>query len=523
MEALPIQVLLIEDNAADAEIVREMLEGVRRAFRIDVVSRLAVGIRALNENHFDVVLVDLNLPDSSGIDTFLAIHAACPELPIILLTGLEDEQIAEQAVKEGAQDYLVKNQIDGKLLDRSIRYAIERKKILRENVRLYDEAERASRAKDQFVAMLSHELRTPLTAILGWSVLLRDGPMDSENAKRAAKTIEQNARLQGRIIDDLLDVSRIVTGKLMLKVGPVMLANVIQSAVDSVRSAADTKQLTIVCDYDPEVPPISGDADRLQQVFWNILSNSTKFTPKGGRIEIALRNAGGEAEIVIRDNGSGISPDVLPHIFEPFRQADSSASRVHGGLGLGLSIVRHLVEMHGGTVEAFSEGTDRGSQFTMRFPVLDSRVLQRGDAPWPLSTARLDGCSVLVVDDEIEHAGLLKVILEQSGASVIVGTNASQGFDLFNAHRPDVLLTDIGLPSHDGYYLLKQVREAEKSNGLQRTPAAAITAYGREEDKSRIISAGFDAFLGKPIEPSAVIELVQDLCRRIPSDRRAAG
>src|SRR5437867_2697636 len=287
MKAAPIRALLIEDNPADAEIVREMLaEGARARFEIEVVERLGSGIEALHQDHFDVVLADLSLPDSYGLDTFRALQECCPDTAIILLTGLEDEGIAEQALKQGAQDYLVKSQIDARSLDRSIRYAIERKHILRENVRLYDEAERASRSKDEFLAMLSHELRTPLTAILGWAVLLRDGKIAPADIAQALSTIEQNARVQGRIIDELLDVSRIITGKLNLKVEPVMLVTVLQSAIDSVRVAADAKQLTIESHFDPDVAPMSGDSGRLQQIFWNILSNSVKFTTKGGRIEV---------------------------------------------------------------------------------------------------------------------------------------------------------------------------------------------------------------------------------------------
>ena len=515
MKAAPIRALLIEDNPADAEIVREMLaKGARARFEIEVAERLGSGIEALHQDHFDVVLADLNLPDSYGLDTFRALQECCPDTPIILLTGLEDEGIAEQALKQGAQDYLVKSQIDARSLDRSIRYAIERKHILRENVRLYDEAERASRAKDEFLAMLSHELRTPLTAVLGWAVLLRDGKLPPDVTERALLSIEQNARVQGRIVDELLDISRIITGKLSLVVEPLMLANVLQPALDSVRVAADAKNLTITSDLNPGVPPISGDPGRLQQILWNVLSNAIKFTPSGGRIDVALRNSDGQAEIAIRDSGVGIRRDVLPYIFDRFRQADSSTSRAYGGLGLGLAIVRHLVEMHGGTVEASSEGEGKGSEFRLRFPTLDSSVGQTVVQPaWLSFTSRLDGVRVLIVEDEVEHTALLKEILEQRGAHVAAAANAEEGFRLFKIERPDVLLTDIAMPAEDGYSLLRRLRAEEARNGLRRTPAAAITAYGREEDKSRLTAAGFDTYLAKPLEPAAVVRLVRDLSR----------
>jgi len=269
-----IQVLLIEDNIADAEVVREMLEQTapHASFEIEVSGRLDRALQLMEWRDFDVILADLNLPDSRGLDTFLSVQKAYPAYPVILLTGTEDGQLAEQAVKEGAQDYLIKGQTDPKLLDRSIRYAIERNRIRQENLRLYTELEAASRAKDEFLAMLSHELRTPLTAILGWSVLLRDGKLPAAKAESALAAIEQNARMQGRLVDDLLDISRIITGKLNLRVGPVMLPNVIRAVVDSVRVAAEAKQIRIGVDVDPTVSPLSGDSDRLQQVIWNLMS-----------------------------------------------------------------------------------------------------------------------------------------------------------------------------------------------------------------------------------------------------------
>src|SRR5881409_1842669 len=259
-----IQVLLIEDNIADAEVVREMLEQTapHASFEIEVSGRLDLALQLMEWRDFDVILADLNLPYSRGLDTFLSVQKAYPAYPVILLTGTEDGQLAEQAVKEGAQDYLIKGQTDPKLLDRSIRYAIERNRIRQENLRLYTELEAASRAKDEFLAMLSHELRTPLTAILGWSVLLRDGKLPAAKAESALAAIEQNARMQGRLVDDLLDISRIITGKLNLRVGPVMLPNVIRAVVDSVRVAAEAKQIRIGVDVDPTVSPLSGDSDR---------------------------------------------------------------------------------------------------------------------------------------------------------------------------------------------------------------------------------------------------------------------
>src|SRR5207247_10165365 len=295
-------------------------------------------------------------------------------------------------------------------------------------------------------------------------------------------------------------------GKLSLVVEPLMLGNVLQSAMDSVKVAADAKNLTIISDLNPGVPPISGDPGRLQQILWNVLSNAIKFTPSGGRIDVALRNSDGQAEIAIRDTGVGIPKNILPYIFDRFRQSDRSTSRTHGGLVLGLAIVRHLVEMHGGTVEASSEGAGKGSEFKLRLPTINSNAGQTVVRPaWLSFTSRLDGVRVLVVEDEVEHAALWKEILEERGAHVAAAADAEEGFRLFKIERPDVLLTAIAMPAEDGASLLRRLRAAEARHGLRRTPAAAITAYGREEDKSRLTAAGFDTYLAKPLEPAAEI------------------
>jgi signal transduction histidine kinase len=296
-----------------------------------------------------------------------ALQGARPSLPIILLTS-EEKNPETARVLERADDYLVKDRFDARLLQRVVRYAVERKKLLLENIRLSRETERVSRAKDDFVAVLSHELRTPLQGILGWAVLLRDGRMAPGNAERALASIEQNAREQDRIIEELVDMSRIIDGKLAIEASPVLLTAVIQSTVDSVRSAAESKKITVSCELASDVPPITGDAKRLQQSLWNVLAHSVRSTPREGRIDVTLKHSASGAEITVRDNGSGIPPKALPQVFDRFRQGEGM-SRGHSGFGIGLSIARHLVEQHGGTIQAISEGEGKGSTFLLRFPI----------------------------------------------------------------------------------------------------------------------------------------------------------
>jgi signal transduction histidine kinase len=373
MERENIRVLLIEDNPGDAALVREMLRDVAAAFAVNIANRLESGIELLQKEDFDIALLDLNLPDSRGLETFDRTQKVKPELPIILLTGLEDEQMAQQAVKGGAQDYLVKGQLDARLLDRAIRYGIERKRIATENVRLYREADEANRAKDQFLATLSHELRTPLNAILGWIVILQNHNLAEAEKSRALSSIERNARLQAHLIAELLDISRIISGKFPINPQAIDLIAVIHAAIDAVRFGAQAKRIDIELDLPDEPALVVGDPERLQQIFWNLLSNSVKFTGTAGVIRVELRKGQEQNwDIRIIDSGIGIKPEFLPHVFERFRQGDGSATRAHGGLGLGLAIVRHLVELHGGSVVADSAGDGKGATFTVRLPVADS-------------------------------------------------------------------------------------------------------------------------------------------------------
>ena len=388
------------------------------------------------------------------------------------------------------------------------------------------EAEDANRMKDEFLATLSHELRTPLTSILGWARMLSSGQLDEASTTRALETIERNAKAQSQLIEDILDVSRVITGKLRLEVQPVNLASVIESAINAVLPAADAKGIRLQRLLDTGASMVSGDPARLQQIIWNLLSNAIKFTPKDGRVQVKLERVNSHVEITVTDNGQGISPDILPYIFERFRQADSSMTRAHGGLGLGLAIVRHLVEMHGGTVRAESRGEGQGATFTINLPLVVMRAFDvrrastvervhptaSGDTPFDCPS-ELEGLRLLVVDDEADTRTLLKAVLESCGATVMTVASAGEALATLKETRPDVLISDLGMPGEDGYTLIKKVRALPAEDGGQ-TPSAALTAYARVEDRMKVLRAGFQIHIPKPVEPAELIAVVANLAGR---------
>jgi PAS domain S-box-containing protein len=385
-------------------------------------------------------------------------------------------------------------------------------------------AEKANRAKDEFLATLSHELRTPLTPILGWTVMLRSGNLDPAGILRGLEVIERNVRVQTQLIEDLLDVSRIVTGKLRVEVRPIELVPVIEAGLDAVRPSADAKDIQVAVDLDPRDVRVLGDPDRLQQVVWNLASNAVKFTPRGGRVDVTLRQTDSHVQLTVRDTGKGIPADFLPHVFERFRQADSTSTRKYGGLGLGLAIVRHLVELHGGTVQAESGGLDQGATFTVRLPLLEApraglegtagAAADNGGAP-----VNLGGVRVLLVDDESDSRDFLGMALRQYGADVTAAATAEEAVSLVQRHRPDVLVSDIGMPGEDGYALIRRVRALGAEGGGQ-VPAAALTAYAKGEDTTRALSAGYQVHVPKPVEPSELAAAVATLVGRVPTTSR---
>jgi PAS domain S-box-containing protein len=394
----------------------------------------------------------------------------------------------------------------------------ERKRAEEEVRAAYEEARAANRAKDEFLATLSHELRTPLSAIVGWTHMLRTGGLDSATAARAIETIDRNARVQTQLISDILDVSRIVSGKLHLDVRPVELASTIAAALDTVRPSADAKGVTLVSSLDTAALPVSADPDRLQQVVWNLLANAIKFTPRGGRVELRLRRADSHAEIVVQDTGPGIPKAFLPHIFERFRQADGSSTRAHGGLGLGLAIVRHLVEAHGGTVRAENAAEGAGSVFTVRLPLMGHEppaVAPVEEAPSAPLTRSLDlqGIRVLVVDDEADTRDMVAAILKSQGAQVEVAASVVEALAALGRVRPHILVSDVEMPGQDGYDLIRQVRRLSPEVG-GKVPAAALTAYARPEDRMRALIAGYQIHVPKPVQPAELVAVVASLAGR---------
>jgi signal transduction histidine kinase/CheY-like chemotaxis protein len=383
------------------------------------------------------------------------------------------------------------------------------------------DAEAANRAKDEFLATLSHELRTPLNAIVGWTRMLLDGLLTEEDQRKALQIIDRNAHLQTRLVGDILDVSRIITGRVHLNLRPVDLGVVIGAALDAVRPAAQARQIRLISAIAGPPRVHEGDPERLQQVVWNLLTNAVKFTPPGGTVEIALidGDAGG-VRIRVRDDGAGIDPAVLPHVFERFWQADGSASRRHGGLGLGLAIVRHLVELHGGTVTAQSQGTGHGSTFTVDLPQADAGRAVPLETASTAAALSLTGCRALVVDDEDDARQLMATILRAAGAQVETAATVDEALERIAGASTDVLLADLGMPGRDGFELLREVRRRHDP-GTRRVAVAAVTAYAGADDRRRALDAGFDRYVSKPINAPDIVGVVHTLWRA--SDAAQAG
>lgn len=410
---------------------------------------------------------------------------------------------------------------------RLLQLAADRIALAVEQTRLYDvekqarrQAEESNRMKDEFLALVSHELRSPLNAMVGYARLLRFGKLDVQKVKNAVEVIERGGKAQTQLIDDLLDTARIISGKLRLDIGPVNLAAVIEGAVQTIYPAANAKRITIKTDLNPKVGQIAGDPERLQQVIWNLLSNAVKFTPAGGRVEARLARIDPHICITVSDTGKGISADFLPFVFDRFRQADASSSRRYGGLGLGLALVKYLVELHGGTIEAFSEGDGNGATFKVMLPVPAVSRSHREAETVTLAAGpekALAGVCALVVDDEDDARELLKTVIGQYGADVVAARSADEAFALITTapvqKRPDVMVTDLGMPDEDGYSLLRRVREWEHEHGCY-IPAVALTAYGRSEDRKRALLAGFQMHIAKPVEPDELAVVVASLVKR---------
>jgi signal transduction histidine kinase len=638
-----LQLLLLEDNPLDADVIHlTLIDGSINSEMLRVSTRTDF-VGALQTREFDLILADYALPGFDGISALEIAQAMCPDTPFIFVTASMGEELAIEALKQGATDYVLKQRL-GRLVpcvqralreseekrkrqqaedrlrlvaanlprgavfivDRDLRYVLaegeaigqmgmsdrdfvgktlwealdpilaaryepyyrqalagesftvehynldryyishgiplrnnrgevdaalamsyditdrahaeaEREQLLQREQTARSTAENANRIKDEFLAVVSHELRSPLNPILGWANVLQNMKLDAAKTAQALGTIERNAKLQSELIEDLLDVSRILRGKLSLNVSAIHLPSIVREAIETVRLAAEAKSIQIEASLDANIEGVLGDATRLQQIVWNLLSNAVKFTPPGGWVTIKLERETksqelGWAQIVISDTGKGIEPEFLPHVFEYFRQQDGTTTRKFGGLGLGLAIVHHLVELHGGTVEAASQGQGLGATFTVKLPLMTAKSNMELDSPSPEILLDLSGIQVLVIDDDTDSREFVEFILERAGASVTAIATATEGLLALTQSPPDVLLSDIGMPDMDGYMLMEQIRALapDRGGGVR---AIALTSYVGDFNQQQALQAGFQEHISKPVEPEVLIKAIAKLVK----------
>jgi signal transduction histidine kinase len=522
------RLLVIDDEESVALTVSEVLR--QEGFRVETASSGGEAVRLLEDAEYDLVLTDLHMEGGDGISVLAEIQQRAPLTISIVLTGFASVETAIAAMRSGAYDYLVKpcniedlkhtvkRGVEHRLLmlrereararleefNRELQKRVEERTI--ELVRRNEELAEANRAKDIFLATLSHELRTPLTPVLGWVNLLKTGALDQASVAQALDTIERNARLQARLVDDLLDISRIVTGKLQFEREPVDLTGVVREAIDTMRTQAEQRGVKLTSSL-PSLPlVVQGSPVRLEQIVLNLLSNAVKFTEAGGRVTVSVESGGDGASVVVEDTGIGIAQEFLPHVFESFRQADGSTTRQHGGLGLGLAIVRALAKMHGGDVRAESDGIGKGARFTLTVPCEIQQCGQPEVRAYATTDTGLQ--SVLVVEDSADTLLLLNVLFENRGCRVMTAQSAAEALQIAESETPDIIISDIGMPEMSGYELLKSLRRLP---GMEHVPALAITGYATEEDRQRALAAGFTAHIAKPVDPDELFELVQRL------------
>jgi signal transduction histidine kinase len=562
------RILIVDDLPEKLLVYRTLLEDLDA--QIVEAHSGTEALKRVLEGEFAVLLLDVNMPDIDGLETANLVrrHKNGRHTPIIFITSYADEMQTARGYELGAVDYILSpviapvlrtkvrvfvdlyearaalalsnQELETRVTERTgelqksnerlqaeiaerLRAEAEREALLAREKVLRAEAEELSRLKDEFLATMSHELRTPLNAIFGWITLLRTRRLDEATQERALETIERNARAQKRLIEDLLDVSRIVTGKVALELVTVEPRRVVEAALETMHPAAQTKGLKIVPLLDIGAGTVRGDFARLQQIVCNLLSNAIKFTDTGGQVEVCLARRNGEVEISIADSGQGIKPEFLPLVFDRFRQEDGSISRRHGGLGLGLAIVRHLVELHAGSVDAQSAGEGKGAKFIVRLPAREANLLPRvteAPAGTKVSAAMLMGVRLLVVDDDPGARELISGMLEGFGAQVSVAESGQVALSLLFAQRPDVLIADLGMPGMDGYALIEQVRGLDPDFG-GLTPAVAVTAYASPQDRLRALQAGYQNHVAKPVEAEELAIVIASLAGRPAQDKRA--
>ena len=569
MKKKPVNILVVDDRDENLIAVEAVLDDP--GYRLVRARSGREALKEVLDQDFALILLDVVMPGVDGYETATLIRERprSRQTPIIFLTANDwGAQHVFRGYTVGAVDYLVKpvpadvlrskvavfvelfnrqealrvaqEELERTIAERTRELAAtnvalsteieERVKIEKERVQLLKreqaarlEAERANRLKDEFLATLSHELRTPLNAIVGWAHVLGQSSHDRDTVARASSVIRQNASAQSQLIDDILDVSRIIGGRLQLDTQMVTLKAVIEDAIDSLMPAAAAKSIQVVRALDPGINVI-GDRDRLQQVVWNLVSNAFKFTPKGGRVEVRLSDVDGEAQIEVIDTGIGITAEFLPFVFDRFRQADSSMSRRHSGLGLGMAIVRHLIELHGGTVGVESAGENLGTTFRLRLsrhigaaPELPDTPIRHGtDQTTEPELEHLNGVHVLIVEDDADSRNVLAVLLQRLGALVEAVASAKEAYERVSHRRPDVLVSDIGMPEEDGYSLIRRVR---LMGGARKLPAIALTAYARQQDAAAALDAGYDCHLPKPVAPADLIRAIKSVTLEITNSK----
>jgi signal transduction histidine kinase len=530
-----LRVLIVDDDPALLMALPQTLALKMAMLEVDTSDSAAGALARIAETDYDAIVSDIKMPGMDGLALLKEIRRLRPTTPTLLITGHGDHDLAIQALRGGAYDFIQKP-IDREYFVAALTRAIQLRKMSRrieeqqaalehhanELERIVEERthelREANRVKDEFLATLSHELRTPLNSMFGWIYLLREGSLDQETATRAIRTLERNTKSLAEIINDLLEVSRIITGKLKLDVQPLELGPVIEAALEAVRPAIDAKDIDLRLSIEPSVGAVQGDPNRLQQIVWNLLSNAIKFTPSRGHVDVLLEKVGSDARITVTDDGAGINETFLPFVFDRFRQADSTFTRKHGGLGLGLAIVRHLVEIHGGTVEAHSAGEGQGATFVATFPLLEGFAAAgalHGTTGQLNSGHKLDGLRILIVDDEADAREIISTMLEQWGAEVTAVASAAEAIDCLgrDGFLPDVLVSDLGMPREDGFDLISKIRALEPERG-GRIPAIALTAYARSEDRTRALAAGYEIHVPKPVEPAQLSNALGDLVRQ---------
>ena len=519
-------ILVVDDN----ETGRYAKARILRAASFETLEAGTGGdaLRLVSEQRPRLVVLDVHLPDLNGWEVCRRIKQdpATASIPVLQVSATFVSEEDTVRALEGGADACLTEPLEAPVLVATVRALLRARSaedLLREALEREQDArsaaESANRAKDEFLALLSHELRSPLGAILTWVTLLREAPIDAALAARGLETIERNARLQVKLVEDLLDVSRIVTGKTRLDLGVVEMVPLVDAALESVGPAAVAKGVRLDAFVDPTLGPLLGDSTRLQQVLWNLVSNAIKFTPKGGWAELRVERDNSHAVIRVSDSGKGIDSSFLPFIFDRFRQADSSTTRSEGGLGLGLAIVRHVVELHGGTVEALSPGIGQGATFTVRLPLPAVRQTPKSITPtrapgaiegtgWNL----LGGLRLLVVDDEPDARDAIGAVLASAGASVASAGNVREAMAAIHRAPPDVIVSDIAMPVEDGFTLIRELRTRMPA-GAPRIPVLALTAYAGEHAGERVAEAGFDAYLTKPVEAAKLVHTVAALAR----------